>query len=91
MARHLEGEGITCNALNPGFVNTRPSYASRSDLFIGTLLSPFGKSPERGAVPSIWTASTPELESVSGKYFDPKCQIVDASQASYDRNMAVQL
>ena len=91
LARRLEGTGVTCNAVNPGFVNTRPSYATRFDLFIGKMLSPFGKSPERGAVPSVWAASTPELGEVSGKYFDPKCQIVDASQASYDRDLAIQL
>ena len=88
LTRRLEGMGITCNAVNPGFVNTRPSYATRFDLFIGKMLSPFGKSPEQGAVPSVFVASSPDLEGVTGRYFDPKCRAVDASPASYDRELA---
>ncbi len=91
LARRLEGTGVTCNSLNPGFVTTQPSYASRFEMFIMKLLGPFGLSPEQGAVPSVFVASEPELEGVTGKYFDPKCRAVEASPASYDQKLAVRL
>ena len=90
-ARRFEGAGITCNAVNPGFVNTRPSYASRFDLFIGTVMSPFGKSSEQGAIPSVWAASADELAGVTGQYFNPKCRPVDPSPASLDKALAARL
>lgn len=91
LARRLEGTGVTCNAVNPGFVNTRPSYATRGEALIGKLMSPFGKSPEKGAIPSVYAASADELDGVSGKYLDPKLRIVQASPESYDREMAKRL
>jgi retinol dehydrogenase-14 len=38
-ARRLEGTGVSCNAVNPGFVNTRPSYATRGEILIGMLMT----------------------------------------------------
>lgn len=32
----------------------------------------FGVSIEKGAAPSIYVASSPEVENVTGKYFGPK-------------------
>jgi hypothetical protein len=72
-------------------VNTRPSYATRGEALIGKLMSPFGKSPEKGAIPSVYAASADELDGVSGKYLDPKLRIVQASPESYDREMAKRL
>ena len=91
LARRLEGTGVTCNAVNPGFVNTRPSYATRGEVLIGKLMSPFGKSPEKGAIPSVYAASAEELDGVSGKYLDPKLRMVQASPESYDRELAERL
>ncbi len=91
LARRIEGTGVTCNALNPGFVTTQPSYSTSFERFLMKILSPFGKSPEQGAVPSVWAASAPELEGVSGKYFNQKCQIIDASQAGDDGDLAARL
>jgi hypothetical protein len=36
------------------------------------ILSPFGRTPEQGAVPSVFVASEPGLEGVTGKFFNPK-------------------
>lgn len=91
LARRLDGTGVTCNVLNPGFVTTQPSYATRLEMFIMKLLGPFGRSPEQGAVPSIFVSSQPELEGVTGKYYNPKCHAVEASPASYDQELAVRL
>ncbi|MCK4943142.1 MAG: SDR family NAD(P)-dependent oxidoreductase, partial [Candidatus Aminicenantes bacterium] len=91
IARRLEGSGVICNAVNPGFVNTRPSYASRFEILIGTLLSPLGVSPEKGAIPSVYAASNLELEGISGKYLNPKCRQVKASKDSYNDELAAKL
>ena len=40
---------------------------------------------------NLFAASAPDLEGVTGKYFDPKCRAVEASPASYDQALAVRL
>ena len=91
LAKRLQGTGVSCNAVNPGFVNTKPSYATKADLLIGRLMSPFGKSPEQGAIPSVYAATAPGLEGTTGAYIDPKFRIKEASKESYDSELATQL
>jgi NAD(P)-dependent dehydrogenase (short-subunit alcohol dehydrogenase family) len=72
LAQRLEGTGVTVNCLHPGFVTTNigqgniSSFARTVTKFI---LSFFGVSPEEGARTSIYLASSPDLEGVTGKYF----------------------
>jgi NAD(P)-dependent dehydrogenase (short-subunit alcohol dehydrogenase family) len=71
LARRLEGTGVTVNALHPGIVATglggvEPSMISR--LFRWG--KPFLADPDKGARTSIHVATAPELEGVSGRYFD---------------------
>lgn len=91
LAKRLDGTDVTCNAVNPGFVNTKPSYATKADLFVGWLMSPLGKSPEQGAVPSVYAATAAELSGTTGAYIDPKCRIIEASRESYDPELAAKL
>ena len=91
LAKRLSGSGITCNAVNPGFVNTKPSYATKADLLIGKLMSPFGRSPEQGAIPSVYAATAQELESTTGIYIDYNCTIKKASEKSYDSELSAKL
>jgi len=42
-------------------------------------------------VPSVFVASSPELEDVTGRYFERNCVAVDASSVSYDHELAAQL
>jgi len=91
LARRIDGTGVTCNALNPGFVTTQPSYSTGFERFLMKLLTPFGRSPKQGAVPSVFVASSPELEDVTGRYFERNCVAVDASPESYDQELAAQL
>ena len=70
LARRLAGSGVTVNALHPGAVATRLGRGS-GPLFdlLQSVISVFMKSPAQGADTSIYLASAPELEGVSGRYF----------------------
>jgi NAD(P)-dependent dehydrogenase (short-subunit alcohol dehydrogenase family) len=73
LSRRLEGTGVTVNALHPGFV--RSDFGRGGDLGgiygwgIKYLASPFAISPEKGARTTVYLASSPEVEGVTGKYF----------------------
>ena len=74
LGRRLEGTGVTVNALHPGVVATGFGVNNGGwiGLVFGTLLRPFIRTPEQGAETSIYLASSPEVEAVSGLYFANK-------------------
>ncbi len=88
LARRLEGSGVTANALHPGVVRTnigrRGPLAARLFFLLG---APFLLSPKNGAATSIYLATSPEVEGLSGKYFVKKAQR-RTSGLSYDRDVA---
>lgn len=92
LARHLEGSGVTANALHPGGVATGLGANNGALLHrvLMTVLRPFFKSPAQGAATSIYLASSPEVADVSGEYF-AKCRRVPGSRASRDREDAARL
>jgi retinol dehydrogenase 12 len=71
LARRLEGSGVTVNALHPGHVATDIWRTNFS--IVGPLLKWFmgliSLTPQEGADNSIFLATSPEVEGVSGKYF----------------------
>jgi len=72
LARRLAGTDVTANALHPGFVATR--FARDGDTgMLGTLvmplLRPFALSPSQGAQTSVYVATAPELEGITGGYW----------------------
>jgi len=72
LARRLEGSGVTVNALHPGGVNTGFSHDGDTNglySFLWSLAKPFLRSPEKGAQTSIYLASAPDLDGMTGKYF----------------------
>jgi NAD(P)-dependent dehydrogenase (short-subunit alcohol dehydrogenase family) len=84
LARRLAGSGVTANTLHPGFVAT--NFAKNNGplwQFFMTLARPFAISPERGAQTSIYLASSPEVATVSGRYFI-SCKPAHSSSASTD-------
>ena len=89
--RRLNGTGITVNAVHPGFVNT--NFASNTYSVIKPLVrfaKWFARSPEKGAETSVWLASSPEVEGISGKYFfDKKSR--RSNRESYDEEVAKRL
>ncbi|HMF03535.1 MAG TPA: SDR family oxidoreductase [Acidimicrobiia bacterium] len=87
LARRLDGSGVTANSLHPGFV--RSDFGRGGDLGpvygwgIKYLAGPFAISPEKGAITTIYLASSPEVEDVSGGYFY-KCRPAAPSAAGQD-------
>jgi len=84
LARRLAGSSITANALHPGFVSSRIGVRNEwTGPLVWKLLTSFAISPERGAETSVYLASSPDVESVSGKYF-AKSKVKPSSHASCD-------
>ncbi len=91
LSASLENSELTANVLHPGFVATN---FGRSN---GGIFSPLFKlfqlgaiTPEEGAQTSIFLASSPEVEGVTGKYF-VKSKAVKSSAVSYDQSAARKL
>ena len=75
LARRLEGRGVTANALHPGFVasNFGTNNAKWWVRPMMKFMHLFAISEDRGAETSIYLATSPDVEGVTGKYF-VKCQ-----------------
>jgi retinol dehydrogenase-14 len=91
LARRLEGTEVTANCQHPGVVRTNlGSGVSGVFGFMVRALTPLMKSPEKGAETSIYLASSPEVEGVSGRYFVKKDE-ARSSDVSYDKRLARRL
>jgi NAD(P)-dependent dehydrogenase (short-subunit alcohol dehydrogenase family) len=91
LARRLEGSGVTVNTLHPGLVASGFGANNRGFFpLIKPLVNCFAVTNEQGARTSIYLASLPEVEGVTGKYF-AKCRAERSSDASYDRVAAERL
>lgn len=82
LARRLQGTGVTSNSLHPGAVATRiwsgaPTWAKP---FL-VLLRPTFLSPAQGAEPVVQLAASPELEGVTGRYFEKGVPVAPAPLA----------
>lgn len=86
LARRLDGTRVTANCLHPGFVATRLGSGNRIPVrpFM-LLMRPFALSPKQGAETPVYLATSPEVEGVSGRYFDKK-RPVRSSRVSYDED-----
>jgi NAD(P)-dependent dehydrogenase (short-subunit alcohol dehydrogenase family) len=70
LARRLAGTGVTVNAMHPGTVATGFGRNNKGVIGVGIkLLSPFFRTPEKGAATIVYLAADPALEGVSGEYF----------------------
>ncbi|WP_437876751.1 SDR family oxidoreductase [Sorangium sp. So ce513] len=81
LSRRLAGTGVTVNAVHPGVVATELTrdypklFMKLSQLFLLT--------PEQGAACSLHVATAPELDGVTGEYFE-KSRIKPAAAAALD-------
>jgi NAD(P)-dependent dehydrogenase (short-subunit alcohol dehydrogenase family) len=75
LARRLVATGVTANCLHPGFVASRfgDNAGGVFKLIFPLAKRLFAITPEKGAETIVYLASSPEVEGVSGLYFD-KCR-----------------
>src|SRR5437764_1570701 len=92
LARRLEGTGVTVNSLHPGFVATQFGQRDVGPAFrlLVKGIGSFGASPQEGAKTSIYLASSPEVEDVTGNYFVKSIPKRSAS-ISYNESLQRQL
>jgi NAD(P)-dependent dehydrogenase (short-subunit alcohol dehydrogenase family) len=89
LAKRLEGKRVTVNALHPGVIATDLTRGMM--LPIRFLIKLFLKSPEKGARASLHLATSPEVEGVTGRYFNDDCREKTASEAARDDAAAERL
>jgi NAD(P)-dependent dehydrogenase (short-subunit alcohol dehydrogenase family) len=88
LSRRLSGTGVTANCLMPGFVHT--GLFRDSSVISKTFARVFGMSPQKGAETTIYLASSPEVEGVTGECFKKK-RIARTSKESGDPELASRL
>jgi len=88
LARRLEGTGVTVNCLHPGGVST--NLFRGLPKFLQAAIKLVASSPEKGAKTSIYLASSPEVEGITGKYF-ARCRQQESSAASHNIGAAKSL
>jgi len=85
-ARRLNGTGVTVNCVHPGAVKTKLGSNNVSNIllkFLDKTLKFFFLSPKKAAKVPIYLALSPELETITGQYFE-KGKPRPSSSASYD-------
>jgi retinol dehydrogenase-12 len=91
LARRLAGTGVTVNCLHPGGIAsglwTNNGPVARFVMKAGRL---FLKTPEQGAQTTIYLATSPRVEGVTGKYFS-NCKEKSSNKESYDLGVARRL
>jgi len=85
LADQLKGTGVTVNALHPGAVasNFNDGMKGLAHVIGAVIYSFVGINVERGAQTSLYLATSPEVEGVSGKYFSDRKE-ASSSRLSYD-------
>ena len=107
LARRLEGTGVTANCLHPGAVYTGLlRYKGVVGAVVRTLIGasrPFLLNTEQGAATSVYVASSPDVDGVTGHYFrkqeitvwpmgfNAQVRAVRSSKQSYDESVARRL
>jgi len=88
LSRKLEGTNVTVNTVHPGVVAT--NLGRHQSKFNQKFSKVVFKKPEKGAETSIYLASSPEVEGITGKYFVNK-ESRKSSGASYNEDDAKRL
>ena len=91
LARRLDGSGVTVNCVHPGAVAT--GLGKNNGTFASLLiriLAPFFRTPDKGAATTLFAATSPALDDVTGRYF-ANCREARSTAASHDREAALRL
>ena len=91
LARRVQGTNVTANCLHPGFVAS--NFAGNNGWLVrfGMQFMSGRISVEEGAKCSIYLASSPEVQGLSGKYFNYDLKERRSSEESYDEAEAKRL
>jgi len=92
LARRLAGSGVTATSLHPGVVHTNFGAEDQAWFFavLSRVVLPLMKTPAQGAQTSIYLASSPELDGVTGQYF-AKGKPATANKDAYDADLTARL
>jgi NAD(P)-dependent dehydrogenase (short-subunit alcohol dehydrogenase family) len=88
LARRLEGTGVTANTLSPGF--TASGLGRNFGPVSRFVMKRFGRTADKGADTVVYLAASPEVEGVTGAYFN-KRNAERTSPESYDAAAAARL
>lgn len=93
LARRLDGTGVTANSVHPGFVAS--NFAREGDTgalgdFLMIAGRPFAISSAKGAETSVFLASSPMVDGVTGQYF-AKSTLAKPSAAAENDEAAARL
>jgi len=76
LARRLDGSGVTANAMAPGLITETGLYRHTAPELVGRLSQyAGGRTSAQGADTAVWLASSPEVEGVSGKFFEERKEL----------------
>jgi retinol dehydrogenase 14 len=92
LAGRLQGTGVTATVLHPGVVRTAFAAEDPSPFWkvVIPLTRPFMKTPAQGAETTIYLASSPDVEGVTGRYFASR-KPKTSNKSSYDTAAAARL
>ena len=75
LARRLEGTRVTANAMAPGLIVDTGLYRTTPPEVIARLRQRGGRTPADGADTAVWLASSPDVEGVSGRFYENRKEI----------------
>jgi NAD(P)-dependent dehydrogenase (short-subunit alcohol dehydrogenase family) len=92
LARRLEGTGVTATSVHPGVVRTNFGAEDQAWLFtvVSHVVLPFLKTPAQGAQTSIYLASSPDVDGVTGQFFANR-KLKIANKVAYDTALTARL
>ncbi len=93
LARRLAVTNVTATALHPGVVASNFGSTNNNKWWIRPLkaiLTLFSISEADGAKTSIYLATSPEVEGITGKYYND-CKAQRSAEASYDEQLQQKL
>src|SRR6202521_429275 len=86
LARRIKGTGVTANTVEPGFIKTNLKVPFPFSIFSFMR----GKAVD-GAKPTLFLASSAEVEGISGRFFSSKGEQIKSARVSYDEGIAKRL